>query len=790
MPQSTVSFQNEKMAGLVARFRNDPQRTHYQRIEKREAHCADFPPGIEAALTEALQARGIAKLYSHQRQAVDAVLTGKNVVTVTPTASGKTLCYNLPVFDAILRDPNARAIYLFPTKALSQDQMDEVHALGDAVKREIRCFTYDGDTPQDARGPIRTQAQIVVTNPDMLHQGILPHHTKWVQFFENLKYVVIDEMHIYRGVFGSHFANLIRRLKRVCRHYRSSPQFILSSATIANPGELAQKLIEEEVTLVRESGAPRGGKHFFFINPPIVDEALGIRANTLNVARAIARQSLERNLQTIVFATSRLNVEILVKYLKDAFEKNLQDSGKIRGYRGGYLPNTRREIEKGLREGEIRGVVSTNALELGIDIGGLDVAILAGYPGTVASTWQQAGRAGRTSADSAAILVARSNPLDQYIIEHPEYFFGSAPEFGLINPDNLSILVSHIKCAAFELPFQDGERFGADNLVEILDYLEAEKILRHTGGKWYWMSEAYPADQVSLRSANPENVVILDLDQNGKPVAEVDLPSAPFMVHPDAIYLLEQTPYRVEKFDYKEKMAYVKRASGEYYTEAIDSTNVKVLDIFETRDDQTAQTEHGEVHVLTRISGFKKVKFYTLENLGYGPVNLPDQEMHTTGYWFTVARPVIERLNLPRVPLLHGLLGVSYTLHHLSTLLLMCDLRDIHRSIGDRQSKWFLGQTLQSKGVGTQAVDSAHQPVDLDSLELFEPTLFIYDNYPGGVGFSPVLFEHHEELLADARDLIRKCPCQVGCPSCIGPILHSKSQTKKHSLMILEVLLR
>lgn len=789
MPSAAPTQRNQKIQELSADLKDDFRRTAYRLLEAKPGRYEDFPAALDPKITAALKAKGIEKLYSHQRAAVDAVFAGKNVVTVTPTASGKTLCYNLPVFHTILQNWGTKALYLFPTKALSQDQMDEVHSLAKAMDTEIRCFTYDGDTPQDARKAIRTQAHIVVTNPDMLHQGILPHHTKWIEFFENLKFVIIDEMHTYRGVFGSHFANLMRRLKRVARFYGANPQFILSSATIANPKELAEALTEEEVLLINESGAPHGRKHIFFFNPPIVDKTLGIRANNLHVARSLAKKAIERGLQTICFTTSRLNVEVLAKYLKDDFEKKIQDKGRIRGYRGGYLPNTRREIEKGLREGEIDGVVSTNALELGIDIGSLDTAVIAGYPGTVASTWQQAGRAGRKSTESAAILVARSNPLDQYIIQNPTYFFGASPEHGLINPDNLAILISHIKCAAFELPFQDGEKFGAEDLTELLTYLENEKVLRHSAGKWHWMSDSYPADQVSLRSANEENVVILDMDQGGKPVAEIDLPSAPFMVHKDAIYMLEQIPYIVERLDFEEKKAFIRKADGEYYTEAIDSTNVRILDIFQSRDDKTSLTEHGEVHVLTHISGFKKIKFYTLENLGYGKINLPDQEMHTTAYWFTIRDAIIRSLKLSRSEIVDGLLGMSYAMHHMSTLLLMCDLRDINRSVGDRQAKWYASEGIEGRGVYSQAEDGTREGVNLDALDAFEPTLFIYENYPGGVGFSPTLFENHLELLSETRKLIENCPCQAGCPSCVGPVLQRDRPSKEHSLHILNALL-
>ncbi|NPV84341.1 MAG: DEAD/DEAH box helicase, partial [Candidatus Aminicenantes bacterium] len=429
-------------------------------LPPRPGSFNDYPPDVHPRLVEALKKKGFSSLYSHQSQAWQKIREGKNVVVVTPTASGKTLCYNLPVLDCILRDPSSRAIYLFPTKALSQDQRAELDETIELLGEEIKIYTYDGDTPQDARRAIRSQGHIIITNPDMLHSGILPHHTKWIKLFENLKYIIIDELHNYRGVFGSHVANVIRRLKRIASFYGARPQFILSTATIANPRDMAQKMIEEPVELIDQNGAPAGEKYFVFYTPPVVNPHLGIRRSYINEARRIATIFLKEQLQTIVFAQSRLLTEVLVTYLKDDIEKSLKDEGLVRGYRGGYLPVRRREIEKGLREGKILGVVSTNALELGIDIGTLDVAVLAGYPGTIASTWQRAGRAGRKTGKSAAVLVASSAPLDQFIINHPDYFFSSPPEMALINPDNLSILVSHIQCAAFELPFEDGEKFG------------------------------------------------------------------------------------------------------------------------------------------------------------------------------------------------------------------------------------------------------------------------------------------------------------------------------------------
>ncbi len=621
-------------------------------IPAQEGKFLDYPDGVHPALREALAAKGFDRLFSHQRSCWDALQERKNVVVVTPTASGKTLCYNLPVIDAIMKDPSTRALYLFPTKALSQDQQAELDDINARLPEEVRVFTYDGDTPQDARKAIRARGHIVLTNPDMLHAGILPHHTKWIKLFENLKYVVVDELHSYRGIFGSHLANVLRRLRRIARFYGADPQFILSTATIANPAEMAEKMIEAPVTLVDDNGAPRGGKYFVFYTPPVVNAALGIRRSYVNESRRVASIFLKNGLQTIVFAGSRLITEVLLTYLKEDIETDIRKEGLIRGYRGGYLPLKRREIEKGLRTGEILGVVSTNALELGIDIGTLDVAVLAGYPGTIASTWQRAGRAGRKTGLSAAVLVATSSPLDQFIINNPEYFFSKSPEMALINPDNLSILVSHVECAAFELPFEDGERFGRAEIGEILRFLEEDKLLHHSKDKWFFTSEAYPADAVSLRSISSDNFVVVDVTGEARVIAEVDFTAALTALHPKAIYIVEGEQYFVEKLDFEERKAYVKRTDIDYYTDAIDYTKITVLDVFDRKGVEAGagRISHGEVHVATQVVGFKKIKFHTMENVGAGDLQLPQNEMHTTAYWLTVPSALLQAQVRPPQP--------------------------------------------------------------------------------------------------------------------------------------------
>jgi DEAD/DEAH box helicase domain-containing protein len=756
-------------------------------LPAQEGSYSDYPDGVHPALREALVAKGFTSLYSHQRSSWEALKEGKNIVVVTPTASGKTLCYNLPVLDAIMKDPSTRAMYLFPTKALSQDQQAELDDINARLPEEIRVFTYDGDTPQDARKAIRARGHIVLTNPDMLHAGILPHHTKWIKLFENLKYIVIDELHNYRGIFGSHLANVLRRLRRIARFYGADPQFILCTATIANPAEMAEKTIEAPVTLIDDNGAPRGGKYFVFYTPPVVNAALGIRRSYVNESRRVASIFLKNGLQTIVFAGSRLITEVLLTYLKEDIETNIQREGLIRGYRGGYLPLKRREIEKGLRTGDILGVVSTNALELGIDIGTLDVAVLAGYPGTIASTWQRAGRAGRKTGLSAAVLVATSSPLDQFIINNPEYFFSKSPEMALINPDNLSILVSHIECAAFELPFEDGEKFGRAEIGPILNFLEEDKILHHSKDKWFYTSEAYPADAISLRSISSDNFVVVDITGEARVIAEVDFTSALTALHPKAIYIVEGEQYFVEKLDFEERKAYVKKTDIDYYTDAIDYTKITILDLFDKKglEGGTGRVSHGEVHVATQVVGFKKIKFHTMENVGAGDLQLPQNEMHTTAYWLTVPSALMQAIPYPAEQRVNGLFGLAYLIHHVSPLFMMCDLHDVGVSIGDNTSGEPVRPLAPQARPSAQAPDE--MPVALDPD--FEPNIFIYDNYPGGIGLSPSLFALEAKLLEHALKTLEACPCRDGCPSCAGATNESGKDAKKVARAILKGLL-
>jgi len=727
--------------------------SHWETIDEREARTLPLPNSIDPRLRNALEKRGITSLYSHQKLAFESAMRGKHFTAVTPTASGKTLCYNLPVLQKILEDPNSRALYMFPTKALSYDQKEELNEIIKEAGIEVNSYTYDGDTPANIRQKIRKAGHIVITNPDMLHSGILPHHTKWVSLFENLKFIIIDELHIYRGVFGSHTANVIRRLKRICEFYRSHPIFICTSATIANPKELAEALTNEPMELIDQNGAPSGKKHFVFYNPPIVNQSLNIRKSATLEVRRLAGELLKNKIQTIVFARSRVRVEIILTYLQELVKDKIGPKA-ISGYRGGYLPTERRKIEKGLRNGEIYGVVSTNALELGVDIGQLQVCIMTGYPGTIASAWQQAGRAGRRNKESLIIYVASSSPLDQYIIQHPEYFFKQSPEEARINPNNLIILVDHLKCAAYELPFQKGETFAGIDIEDILDYLVDQKVLVFSGKKFHWMNDSFPAHNISLRSASQENVVIVDQTDiaNVKVIGEMDTFSAMTLLHDEAIYLHQGIQYQVEKLDWEEKKAFVREVQVDYYTDANLAVNLKILDVDKENHKDQVSIYYGDVSVSAMATIFKKIKFETHENIGSGPIHLPEAILHTSSTWLTIDKELHE---LGQSRLEQGMIGLSHTLKNIVPIYTMSDPSDVL--------------------VVPQVKSENHE----------KPTIFFYDRYPGGVGLSQTIFEKYEEILMAARNVIQHCPCEIGCPSCIGTDLLSKTG-KMDTLQIID----
>ncbi|MEZ0396281.1 MAG: DEAD/DEAH box helicase [Anaerolineales bacterium] len=868
---------------LLDRWRADPQTgphfAAWRSLPPRPADLRPVPADLPAALTEMLRRRGLERLYSHQVEAWEAARRGENLVLSTGTASGKTLAYNLPVLAALLEDPQARALYLFPTKALAQDQSSILSGQLSVIRSpmtehcSLNTGIYDGDTPQGERKSIRERARLVFTNPDMLHTGILPHHTNWEDFFRHLRFVVIDEMHTYRGVFGSHVANVLRRLKRVAQFYGASPQFILTSATIGNPRQLAERLIEAPVRLIDRDGSGRGPRHFLIYNPPVVDPALGLRKSALLESVRLSQEIHAEGLQQVVFVRSRRSVELLLTYLQQEGERKTGHGNQpinhnpstinhppstLRGYRSGYLPSQRREIERGLRDGSVRTVVATNALELGIDIGGLEVALLVGYPGTVASARQQAGRAGRGSAPAAALLVASSGPIDQYLARYPDYLFDRSPEQALINPDHLLILLAHLRCAMFELPFTAGETFGALNVDEFLEFLVANREAHRSQGKYYWMADSYPAATISLRSASPETFVLQAADggrqtADGRPqtVGVVDGESALWMAHPGAVYLHEAQPYLVERLDLEQKVARLRPFDGDYFTEPLKQTTIQVLSVGgqevllrPNSDEITHAKGWGELQVTTQVVGFRKLRWYSRENLGEEALDLPPSDLQTTGYWLSISEATVERLsraglwtNAPNdygpgwsrirdavrardgyrcqvcgrpeegrrhdvhhkipfrmfrdeagrilrekandpanlvtlcpechrqaeanVRIRSGLAGLAYVLGNLAPLFLMCDPGDL--------------------GTHIEPTASAAFP---------QPTVVLYDLVPAGIGFSQSLYEMHTDLLGRALDLVEACPCEDGCPSCVGPGGENGAGGKQETVALLRILIR
>ncbi|MBL8470418.1 MAG: DEAD/DEAH box helicase [Rhodocyclaceae bacterium] len=746
----------------------------------RPARYAAFPPGLDARILAALAARGVARLYTHQREAMDHALAGRHVVVATPTASGKSLCYHLPVLAAALSQ--GRALYLFPTKALAQDQLAELLELNRAGGLGLRACTFDGDTPGDARRVVRSHGDVVISNPDMLHQGMLPHHPKWARLFENLRYVVIDELHVYRGVFGAHMANLLRRLARVCAFYGASPTFIFCSATIANPRELAERLLGAPVALVDASGAPQGEKTLMIWNPPIVNADLGLRASARSQSSHIARLAVQHGLKTLVFANSRLEVEVLTKYLKDRFDADPREAPRVAAYRGGYLPSERRDKEKKLRAGSLDCAVSTSALELGVDIGSLDVCVLNGYPGSIAATWQRLGRAGRRERAALGVLVATSAPLDQYVARHPEFLLGASPEHARIDPDQLLILMDHLRCAAFELPFRSGELFGGEELEPMLGYLEHQSVLHREGDTWHWIADSYPANAVSLRAVADGNFVVIDTTGGARNViAEVDYSSAPLTLYEGAIYLVQASPWQVEKLDWSGRKAFVTKTRADYYTDAIDYTRLKILDDFERAQGPAGHSAHGEVHVVRRVAGYKKIRYYTHENIGYGPVNLPDHEMHTTALWWELDEAALCAAFASRQDALDGFLGAAHALHHVAALVSLSELRDIGRAVGDGAATWSAVVGPEGRGV-LRGADGSE--LALRAERHFRPTLFLYDNYPGGIGLAAPLFDARRQIVTRAAEIVQHCGCTQGCPACVGPVLGvARGLTPKQSAL-------
>ena len=844
---------------LLSAWRSDPSVggnvAAWESIPARLPQWAPLPAGLHPRLAQALNRQGITHLYSHQAAAWDSLEEGRHVVIVTGTASGKTLCYNLPVLSRLLHNPQARALYIFPTKALAQDQLSGLHnLLGDdqaagPPTSPVAPAVYDGDTPSGARPAIRRNSRLVITNPDMLHTGILPHHTSWAEFFRSLQFIVIDEMHTYRGVFGSHVANVLRRLRRAAHFYGAYPQFVLTSATLHNPLEFAERFIEEPVALVDEDGSARGPKSFLIYNPPIVDRDLGLRRSSLQESVRLAETLLTKNIQTLVFGRSRRSVEIILTYLRERLagsETGLQPAAAVRGYRSGYLPRQRREIERGLRQGDVRAVVATNALELGIDIGGMGAVLMVGYPSSIAAAWQQAGRSGRGDEPSLSVLVATADPLDQFLASHPDYFFGRSPEQALINPDNLLILLEHLRCAAFELPFQAGEGFGSvppEQVREFLEFLVMQGVLHQSGEKFFWMADQYPAQAVSLRSASADSVVLQTMeDEAPVTLGQVDQESANWMVHPQAIYLHEGQTYLVEELDLEQKVARLRLADTDYYTEPQSETSVQLVEKLDEAPATGASRSYGEIRVTTQVVGFRKVKWYTHEQLGLGEVSLPPSELQTTGYWITLDEATVERLVELGLwtgsPIDYGPnwlvqrelarardgyrcqvcgapeQGRSHDVHHkvpfrsfqatlgrraweqanqLTNLVTLCHPchRRAETAVRIRSGLAGLAFVLGHLAPLFLMCDTRDLGVHSDPqapLADGQPVVVLYDQAPAGIGLSQRLFELHDELIARARELVAACECSDGCPSCVGPGGENGMGSKRETLALLEIL--
>jgi DEAD/DEAH box helicase domain-containing protein len=843
---------------LLSRWRSDPEVggnvVVWQALPARQPQFEALPGDLNLALEGALQSTGILRLYSHQAASWRRLRQGRNIVVVTGTASGKTLCYNLPILQRLLEDHQARSLYLFPTKALAQDQANALHQLISGAERcdpklegQLVASVYDGDTPSSARATIRKNARLLFSNPDMLHTGILPHHTSWVEFFSHLRFVVLDEVHTYRGVFGSHVANVLRRLKRIARFYGADPQFVLTSATIANPTELAERLVEAPVDLVDQDGSGRGPKTFIIYNPPVVDARLGLRRSALTESVRLADDLLAYGVQTILFARSRRSVELILSYLRQneaaapwrsAEDDPIQES--LRGYRSGYLPRQRREIERGLRSGQVRSVVATNALELGIDIGRMGAAVLVGYPGSIAGTWQQAGRAGRGDQPSLAILVSTPDPLDQFLAHHPEYFFARSPEQALIDPNNLLILLGHLRCAAFELPFHVGEGFGSlpqTQVAEFLAFLEAQGELHASDGRFFWMADQYPAQDISLRSASANNV-LLQAEQDGQLITlgQVDEDSAHWMVHPQAIYLHEGRSFIVETLDLANHLAGLRPIEPDYYTEPSQETTVALLERLQESVVPGGRRSYGEVQVTSQVTGFRKVRWYTHEFLGRGDVDLPPVELQTTAYWLALDENTVEalrqeglwrgdpnqygpnweqqrRLARQRDGYICQLCGApesgrEHDVHHkvpfrtftsyleanqLENLVTLCHAchRRVETAVRVRSGLAGLGYVLGQLAPLFLMCDSRDLGVQSDPqspLSDGQPTVVLYDQVPAGIGLSQKLYEIHADLLQRAAELVSGCACTDGCPSCVGPGGENGQGGKAETLAILNAL--
>jgi DEAD/DEAH box helicase domain-containing protein len=855
------------IVSILNRWRTEPNIyeniTDWRSFPPHPARNVSLPDDLHPILKYALQQKGFKYLYTHQLATWQHVKSGNNPIIVSGTGSGKTLAYNLPVLDRLIQAPDARALYIFPTKALGQDQLQNLRQFLEITDHQLNSSStyfpvplaiYDGDTPQHTRPTIRSAARLIISNADMLHAGILPHHTAWAEFFRNLEYIVIDEIHAYRGIFGSHVGNVLRRLKRIAKFYGANPQWVFTSATIANPVELAEKLSEEPVTLIEEDGAPRGSRNFLLYNPPILDKDLGIRRSALLEVIQIVEDLLLYNVQTIIFGRARRTIELILTYLRETTELNKSNQftslngdrvEEIRGYRSGYLPKQRREIEAGLKTGKVRAVVATNALELGVDIGGVDAIIMVGYPGTIASTWQQAGRAGRSDKPSLAVLVATPNPIDQFLANHPDYFHGKTPEQALVNPDNLLILLSHLRCAAFELPFVKDEAFGhisGDQVREFLEYLAQCGVIHYSGGKYFWMSDSYPAEKITLRSASADRV-LLQIQQNHawSTIGEVDLDSATQLVHPGAIYIHEAQTFHVDELDFDQHIARMRSVEVDFYTQPQSDSTVSLIEMFDQADikgypSPPAKIAHGEIKVVSQVVGFKRIKWFTHEVLSKEELALPPSDLITTGFWISLNEDTINKLrnenlwtNDPnyygpnwakqkelarvrdgfRCQMCNGVeqerahdvhhkkpfrtFSSYLEANHINNLITLCSTchRKVESSLRIQSGLSGIAYSLGNLAPFFLMCDTRDLGINSDPkspLSEGAPTVVLYDRVPAGIGFSMRLFEIHAELFRSAYDLVRDCECTDGCPSCVGPGGENGSGGKKEALAIFQAI--
>lgn len=804
-----------------------------------------IPQFVTPVIQKSLLSLGIQNLYSHQAEALEAIHNGQNVIISTGTASGKSLCYMLPIFEKLITDPDATALCIYPTKALTSDQFDAF----DKFEREISIHqnmenrnltrVYDGDTPSSQRSQIREKSRVLLTNPDMLHIAILPHHTIWEKYFRNLKFVVIDEVHIYRGVFGSHIANLMRRLKRILKFYGADPIFIMTSATIANPSQLAERLIEDTVCWINSDGAPKGYRNFLIYNPPVVNQDLSIRQGALDATSELAVDLIKRNIQSLAFCRTRRGVELLLRKMYTVFPKKQQ---QIRGYRSGYLKQDRREIEQGLKTGAINMAAATNALELGVDIGGMDAVLLAGYPGTIAATRQRSGRAGRSTRPSLTVMVASMNPLDQYLARHPEYIVDKSPEEALINPDNPLILLQHIQCAAFELAFKPGDHYGkvdAATLQEFLAFLSTQGVLQESGGNFFFMSDSYPANNISLRSTAGKEILLQMAaeDSDTKIIGKVDYNSSLWMTHPGAIYLQQGDTYYVEKLDLEKNIASLVPTNVDYYTDPIKNEEIEVIEVVQSRTTSAAQINYGEINVTTQVTGFKRIQWDTQQVLSIETLDMPPTTLRTYGFWLSLNEGCVQKMREedlwhsdpneygPEWETLKKAIKVRdrftcqncgriesdkpFHVHHKIPFRLYTDKRlanvpsnlvtlcpDCHRlaelNVKIRSSlsgvKYVMNNLspllvmCDNEDIGSVAEASA-------SFANGSPSILLFDMVPAGIGLCEALFTKYEELLEKCYDLVSECGCMDGCPSCIGPASENGIGGKKEAKRLLEMLI-